>query len=92
MSEFDYNSYAPSEGAHTILPLHDPSDDLPVEKPVCTAPKVNWQEQNTNGALKNNCPKHFQPMLQIVDPDYPKSCLKCLRAAYLQRNQTELRD
>ena len=46
--------------------------------------------ENQNRALQDNCAVHYQPLLKIVDQDYQRVCLKCLRVQFLKRDQAQL--
>lgn len=65
--------------------------DLNQTKPAVESAQETWQQENQNRALQTNCAIHFQPLLKIVDPEYQRQCLKCIRQIFLKRDQEQLR-
>jgi hypothetical protein len=76
MSQNSYFEYSNLSGPAPQPPSFIPSSELDpdesfefseVKKPAQiikpTTDKFTWEKQNTNSALLNNCPTHFQPLL-----------------------------
>ena len=61
------------------------------ELPKVADQSNSWDKVNKNKALVGYCKKHYQPMLKIIDQDFAKSCTRCLREAFLKKDQDELR-